>query len=58
VTLEFGWLGPRPAFGADGRVVAQVFAMTGDDRETLDRWMDGWRRCAWQRGVVIEEANK
>ena len=57
VTLEFGWVGPRPASLPDGRVL-QIFAMASDDVDTLNRWMDGWRRCAWQRGVVIEEANK
>ena len=57
VTLEYGWAGPRSASLPDGRVL-QIFAMASDDVDTLNRWMDGWRRCAWERGVVIEEANK
>ena len=57
MTLEFGWIGPRPASLPDGRAL-QVFAMTSDDVDTLNRWMDGWRRCAHGRGIVIEEANR
>jgi hypothetical protein len=57
VTLEFGWLGPRPATAADGRVL-QIFGMTSDDRLSFELWTDRWRRCAFERGIVIEEANR
>ena len=57
VTLEFGWIGPKAGAGADGRV-HQIFGITSDDRLVYESWVDKWRRCAWERGVVIEEANK
>ena len=57
VTLEHGWLGPHVATRADGKTVV-LFAMTTDDRQDFERWTDQWRRCAFERGIVIEEANR
>lgn len=57
VTLEFSWIGPKQGTLPDGRPIS-IFGITADDRLTLELWMDHWRRCALERGIVIEEANR
>ena len=57
VTLELGWIGPHTGTNAAGRAF-QIFGMTSDDRLAFELWTDKWRRCAFERGIVIEEANR
>ena len=57
VILDHGWLGPQTKSQPDG-TARILFAMTLEDRAVFLRWNEAWRRCAIERGIVIEEANR